>query len=654
MQKRKAVGRGLFLSRDSGGKHENTPAQYIDWARRQADLLGVKFGGTGEQIERMTRTGMAVEGDVFWDYGVSGEKLSRKGLDAFLKEALTDLDVSHVFIPRRDRFARPEDPFDAVKLENTLRHAGITVVFMDRTCAPIIRGQKRDIGDMITSLLDYNYSGEYVQELAQKMVYAQIQLAKRGFSTGGRAPYGFRRHLVNENGTIIRQLVDGEYVKMAGHHVVWLPGPDEEIAVILRIIELIDRMPASRVAALLTADGVPTPDAERTRTDGGVRHKTSGVWHQPTVVNIARNPLNKALVVYGKRSMGRLQRYTPEGPRPLEDGEFLVGDKKKVVRNSDTQLISAPASFKPLVDPAQHDKLQAKLDARAGTQKGKPRSWKPDQNPLGGRVFDMACSWPMYRTPTSAGFCYKCGLYQQSHGMSCAHNWIDGQQATRFVLNATRQRMSKPGVKDRVRQCLLRMAQAESASAPDENLASAKQAARLTELDSKLKRVANNMALADNDEQQRAMKVVFEELRTEHAKLLSEIRAMKKNTAANHDSEAEVEAAMQAFETLDELVRDASNLAAIGECIKQLNVKLFLRFAPERNGKRTLNKLVGGVMTTGMEPPPITPYEGLTCRRNLKELAAETAKKTAALTGSAAENSNEVDSLGNVHRGERI
>ncbi len=38
---------------------------------------------------------------------------------------------------------------------------------------------------MITSLLDYNYSGAYVQELAQKMVYAQIQLAKQGYSRGG-------------------------------------------------------------------------------------------------------------------------------------------------------------------------------------------------------------------------------------------------------------------------------------------------------------------------------------------------------------------------------------------------------------------------------------------------------------------------------------
>lgn len=96
----------------------------------------------------------------------------------------------------------------------------------------------------------------------------------------------------------------------------------------------------------------------------------------------------------------------------------------------------------------------------------------------------------------------------------------------------------------------------------------------------------------------------------------------------------------------------ANGAAAIGECIKQQNVKLFLRFAPERSGKRMLNKLVGGLMTTGMEPLPITPYEGLTGRRNLKEQATETAKNTAALTGSAAEINTEVDSPGNVNRGD--
>ena len=81
-------------------------------------------------------------------------------------------------------------------------------------------------------------------------------------------------------------------------------------------------MPASRVAARLTAEGVPTPDAGRTRVDGGVRHATSGVWNQPTITNIARNPLLRAVVSYGRRSMGDQVRFSPEGPRILDDADL--------------------------------------------------------------------------------------------------------------------------------------------------------------------------------------------------------------------------------------------------------------------------------------------------------------------------------------------
>lgn len=94
-------------------------------------------------------------------------------------------------------------------------------------------------------------------------------------------------------------------------------------------------------------------------------------------------------------------------------------------------------------------------------------------------------SWPMYCTPTSAGFCYKCGYYQQSHGALCSHNWIDEEKATRFTLNAIRRRLFKPGVKDRIQECLMRIAEAEAAPEPDIEIANAKQA-RLSELNGKI------------------------------------------------------------------------------------------------------------------------------------------------------------------------
>jgi hypothetical protein len=41
-----------------------------------------------------------------------------------MRTALADPSVSHVLIPRRDRFARTDDPIDALKLENLLGAVG--------------------------------------------------------------------------------------------------------------------------------------------------------------------------------------------------------------------------------------------------------------------------------------------------------------------------------------------------------------------------------------------------------------------------------------------------------------------------------------------------------------------------------------------------
>jgi len=190
--KRIKKGRALFYTRDSGGKHENTPSEYVAWAQREANRLGLSFNGTPESIESMIRAGTSASGDIFVDYGVQGHILSRKGLDVMIEEALRDPKISHIFIPRRDRLARPNNPIDGIKLENRLRENGLTLVFMDRVCPPLPKGKRQDISELIMATLEYDRSGQDRRNLAQKIIYAQIRLAKMGFSTGGRHPYGRR------------------------------------------------------------------------------------------------------------------------------------------------------------------------------------------------------------------------------------------------------------------------------------------------------------------------------------------------------------------------------------------------------------------------------------------------------------------------------
>src|SRR4051812_13545240 len=530
MGKRPAAGRAVFYTRDSLGKHETTPGEYVLWAGRAAAQHGVAFDGTPGRIEAMIRSGHSQDGDIFLDYGVTGNQLSRDGLDALIKTALTDTGVSHVLIPRRDRFARPDDPIDGMKLENLLREGGLTLVFMDRVVPPLERGRRRDVGELNVAMLDYNHAGEFRRELAEKMIYAQTALAKAGFSVGGRPPFGFRRWLASDGGAPVRQLVDGEYVRMAGHHVVWLPGPEEELAIIRRILEMLETMPASRVAARLTAEGVATPDAGRTRVDGGVRHATSGVWNQPTITNVARNPLLRAVMAYGRRSMGDQLRYSADGPRTLGDGDLRADGKPRVVTNPESARLVAPARFEPLVDRDDHERLLRTLDERAGTQRGKPRSRDPERNPLGGRVFDMACGWPLYRQPYNGSFRYLCGLYQQSHGAECKHNLVGGTAATQFVLGCVRQRVLSPSFRSKLESKIREIAERELGDPrPDRGVASKR--AALAEMSRRRDRAAQNMAMAEDQGQYRAVAAVFDQLRREEQALEAELRQLEQDAA---------------------------------------------------------------------------------------------------------------------------
>ena len=257
--KRPQNGRALFYTRDSGGKHEMTPAQYVNWAAGEAHRLSLSFSGSPDIIAAMIQNGQSHQGDVFLDYDICGNLLSRPGLNELRAEAERDGTVSHILIPRRDRFARPDNALDAIAMEDALRRSGITLVFMDRACPPIIRGQRVKIEEALGSYIDYDRAGKDRTELAQKICYAQLALAKAGYSTGGRPPYGFRRWLVKEDGTRVRQLQAGERVRMRGHHVIWLPGPENELVIIRRILGLLKPLPATRIAKLLTDDGVPGP-----------------------------------------------------------------------------------------------------------------------------------------------------------------------------------------------------------------------------------------------------------------------------------------------------------------------------------------------------------------------------------------------------------
>jgi hypothetical protein len=324
-----------------------------------------------------------------------------------------------------------------------------------------------------------------------------------------------------------------------------------------------------------------------------------------------------------------------------------------VKENPASTRVQADARFEPIIEPDRHLKLLETLERRAGSQRGKPRSRTPSQNPLGGRVFDLNCSWPMYRHAYQGSFRYLCGLYQQSHGSQCTHNHVDGIIATRFVLSCIRQRLSSPNLRQRLEEKLRTLAEREA----EGNRTRSEVAGWQRQLEgtrARLKQVSGNLALAQTKEQYAAVASVFEELKQQESTLV-EKAARAKPAAAEFSIESEVKAAFAVLDGLADLSTENPTFDNAARLFQRLNAKFYLRFAGRKWGKRTVNQMTSGVVTFGSTPPPIPLHDGPTDRQSVKGGAGSICSAHEEMPeGSGIPPEGEGISLGNVNRGDWI
>ena len=468
--------------------------------------------------------------------------------------------------------------------------------------------------------------------------------------------------MVKDDGTKIRQLNDGESVRAKSSHVEIFPH-EEDLKIIFRILKLLPDHSASEVGRILDSEGIPSPDAGRTKKVNGVEKKVSGKWNSTTIIDIARNPYLLAISSYGKRSMGKKRRLSKAGSRQLTEDDFRPDGRPRVIRNPDDINIKTEARFECLVDLDEHQKLMEILDKRGGSQRGKRKCQNPNANPLGGRVFDMACGWSMYKTKyqknKQQSFKYKCGCYDKSKGKLCKHNCIDGPSAIRFVLAAIQQKLVQP---NNWNALVAKIKELASKDAGQKEIVSqiASLETKIEELQMKLDQTAQNMALAKNSDHYEAMSKVYDNFKKQKCDFENDVKKLERSRAGGDCSPDIVGEAIKKVEFLHSIDLDGdSDFALAKEVITLTNAQLFARFQETTWGKkRTVNRISGGYVTFGDAEPPIQKYNGPTDRDHLLKVAEKYAKrKTAKPTGDLAElllTSGEAGSLGSKSRADRI
>lgn len=190
------------------------------------------------------------------DAARSGLLLKRRdGLKQLLKDVVEgQLDFRAVLVYDVSRWGRFQDTDEAAHYEYLCKSAGVPVHY----CAEVFTNDN-NISSMILKTLKRTMAGEYSRELSVKVKRGLIRLAKLGYKLGGSAPYGLRRQLLDTQGRPKQILEYGERKSLANEHVILVPGPEEEIAIMRRIFHefVNERRSPNSIAVSLNREGIP-------------------------------------------------------------------------------------------------------------------------------------------------------------------------------------------------------------------------------------------------------------------------------------------------------------------------------------------------------------------------------------------------------------
>jgi len=619
-------GRGLIYLRRSGDRQETSLEKQLTWALGAARDHGVVVDATLEDLQYMQSNRTYSYQSLRLDDAITGADLERPGLKALVDDAINDPANSHAFAFKRDRLGRPDSPIDMMVIEGGLSHNGITVVLSDQVSSPSTRDDDSALAGWIMMLFDYFRSGKFLRELAEQMVLTQLHLARKGFWTGGNAPYGFTRALANERGEILEELPRGKRVRQAGCHVVIILQDMAKIQTWIYILTLKeDGWGYKRIVRHLNELGIPSPDAGRTRTDHRVPHVVSGRWSVSTVRELCMNRAILGLLDYGRRSEGKHRRLGKDGARLLEDSDRNNQKKPKVIMNSPSLIITSRLPSEPQFDPSRWEKIQAETQKRSRVQRGVSRSRDPARYPLSCRVIDLTdgCKSAMYGHAHSGRLVYTCGSYMATGGAECENNTVDAEAMLKFTLDTLWELIDRLGARDKLRQKLMERVALRQPEDPL-RLHRDQQRAQVKATVSKLERdhgvALRNYAIEEDPVLRPMIREELTRLQLELDNARGQLATIPEpHLAVQRSPEEEVDRALGLFDDIRRIVRDPAARSQVVPLLTRLGLRIGLRFVDAAKRTRRVRRLAGGLMAFGDSPFPGEEEDGSGCHHAVSD-----------------------------------
>ncbi|GGP23796.1 recombinase family protein [Silvimonas iriomotensis] len=191
------------------------------------------------------------------DEGKSGLRIAgREALQRLIRDVEAGTaDFQMILVYDVSRWGRFQDSDESAYYEYICRRQGILVVYVAEQfendgspVSTIVKGVKRAM------------AGEYSRELSAKVFAGQCRLIELGYRQGGPAGFGLRRALIDQRGLMKGMLARGEHKSLQTDRVILVPGPEAEVATVLRIYHwfIDDNLSELQIAGRLNAEGIGT------------------------------------------------------------------------------------------------------------------------------------------------------------------------------------------------------------------------------------------------------------------------------------------------------------------------------------------------------------------------------------------------------------
>ena len=194
---------------------------------------------------------------IFKDEGKSGLKAENRQGFLDLYEYAKKYKFDYVIVFDVTRWGRFQDIDESAYYEILFKREGKRVIYTERGFIE----EENPLLASLTKSIDRYMAADYSRKLSEKVSLGSKKIASLGFSVGGKAPYGLKRLLLDENKKQIRILNDGEHKSIDNERVTFTPGDKKEIDIIKKIFRIFveEKLPKREIAALLNKENVKSP-----------------------------------------------------------------------------------------------------------------------------------------------------------------------------------------------------------------------------------------------------------------------------------------------------------------------------------------------------------------------------------------------------------